>query len=170
MFCDWKVRLFVWYIEWPFFNILFRLIQHRKLDWEEMYVYQRSDKWKGWGKGTKVYNVNNSIILIRVLFILTPSSVGNAYKHVRGICCCYLQGGSEWCVLWSVYVGMPCSIQGLLAAHWPHVALPTWPCADIPARVFCLPTILGKEGFCNPTFIFLCSLLGDDGRGCGKKS
>ena len=39
------------------------------------------------------------------LMSLTPSSVESAYKHVSGICCFYLQGGSEWCVLWSVYVG-----------------------------------------------------------------
>jgi hypothetical protein len=36
---------------------------------------------------------------------LTPSIVESAYKCVSGICCCYLQGGSEWCVLWSGYVG-----------------------------------------------------------------
>jgi hypothetical protein len=44
-----------------------------------------------------------------------------------------------------------CSIQELVAAHWPPVALPTWPHADIPARLFRLPTILGTEGVCNPS-------------------
>jgi len=60
-----------------------------------------------------VYNCNNSIMLLRVclleilaLCVLTPSTAESAYKHVSGIYCCYLQGGSEWCVLWSVYVGM----------------------------------------------------------------
>jgi len=42
-----------------------------------------------------------------------------------------------------------CSIQGLVAAHWPPVALPTWPYTGIPARLFGLRTILGTEGFCN---------------------
>jgi hypothetical protein len=60
-----------------------------------------------------VYNCNNSIMLWRVclleilaLRVLTPSTVESAYKHVSGICCCCLKGGSECCVLWSVYVGM----------------------------------------------------------------
>ena len=38
---------------------------------------------------------------------LTPSSVDSAYKHTSGICCFYLQSAGEWCVLWSVYVGIP---------------------------------------------------------------
>ena len=59
-----------------------------------------------------MYNCNHSIKLLRVcllevlaLCVLTPSSVESAYSHVSGIYCCYLRGGSEWCVLWSVYVG-----------------------------------------------------------------
>jgi hypothetical protein len=70
-------------------------------------------KWKGWDRGNKVNNINNSVILIRKYFIeivtlpvLTPSTVESAYKLVSEICCCYLQGGREWCVLWWVYVGM----------------------------------------------------------------
>ena len=62
--------------------------------------------------GSKAFEFYNSIILIRVslteilaFWFLTPSCVESAYKHVSGICCCFLQGGSEWCVLWSVYVG-----------------------------------------------------------------
>ena len=46
------------------------------------------------------------LLEILVLCVLTPSSVESAYSHVSGIYCCYLQGGSERCVLWSVYVGM----------------------------------------------------------------
>jgi hypothetical protein len=46
---------------------------------------------------------------------------------------------------------LECSIQVLMAAHWPPVALRTWPYADIPARYFHLPTILGTEGVCNPS-------------------
>jgi len=61
-----------------------------------------------------------------------------------------------------------CSIQGLVAAHWPRVALPTWPYADIPARLFPLPTILGKEGFCERSvFCVLSVLSGDDDRRVG---
>jgi hypothetical protein len=58
-----------------------------------------------------VNNGNNSIMLMVCLLellavcVLTPSTAESAYKHVSGIYCCYLQGGSEWCVLWSVYVG-----------------------------------------------------------------
>jgi hypothetical protein len=44
-----------------------------------------------------------------------------------------------------------CSIQGSVTAHLTPVALPAWPYADIPARLFHLPTILGKEGVCNPS-------------------
>jgi len=45
------------------------------------------------------------LLEILALCVLTPSTVESAYKHVSGIYCCYLHGGSEWCVLWSVYVG-----------------------------------------------------------------
>jgi hypothetical protein len=38
--------------------------------------------------------------------VLTPNNVECAAKHVSGTCCCYLQGGREWCVLWWVYVGI----------------------------------------------------------------
>jgi hypothetical protein len=49
--------------------------------------------------------VKGSLTEILTLCVLTPSTVDSAYKHVSGIYCRYLQGGSEWCVLWSVYVG-----------------------------------------------------------------
>ena len=58
----------------------------------------------------------------------------------------------------NLHIGGRCSIQGHLAAHCPHVALPTWPFADIPARVFCLAIILGTEGFCKTSVIFLCAV------------
>jgi len=45
-----------------------------------------------------------SLTDILAFWFLTPSIVESAYKHVGGIYCCYLQGGSEWCVLWSGYV------------------------------------------------------------------
>jgi len=48
-----------------------------------------------------------------------------------------------------------CSIQGLVVAHRPPVALSTWPYADIPARLFRLPKILGTEGFCKQLFCVL---------------
>jgi len=54
-----------------------------------------------------VYNGNNNIKLLRVCLlevlavcVVTPRIVESAYKHVRGICCCYLQDGSERSVLW----------------------------------------------------------------------
>ena len=63
--------------------------------------------------GSKAFEFDNSIILIRVslteilaFWFLTPSCVESAYKHVSGIYCCYLQGGSKWCVLWSFFVDM----------------------------------------------------------------
>jgi len=72
-----------------------------------VYHYWNFGRWKLCGSGCKVNNCNNSIKLLRVclleilaLCVLTPSSVGSAYKHVSGICCCCLHGGSEWCVLW----------------------------------------------------------------------
>jgi len=46
------------------------------------------------------------LLELLALCVLTSSAVESAYKHVSGIYCFYLQGGSEWCVLWSVYVGM----------------------------------------------------------------
>jgi hypothetical protein len=49
--------------------------------------------------------VRGSLTEIMALCVLTSSIVESAYKHVSGIYCRYLQGGSEWCVLWSVYVG-----------------------------------------------------------------
>jgi len=60
-----------------------------------------------------------------------------------------------------------CNIQGLVAAHWPPVALPIWPYADIPTRLFCLRTILGTEGFCNPS-IFCVLSARRRRQGCGK--
>jgi len=68
------------------------------------------------------------------LFILTPSSVESEYKHVSGICCCYLQGGSVWCVLWSVYVGM-------LVARKTHVICRPWRWKQrIPPKCWCPST------------------------------
>ena len=49
-----------------------------------------------------------------------------------------------------------CSIQGLVAAHWPPVILPTWPCACIPARLLRLLTISGTEGFVTRVFLVCC--------------
>ena len=45
-----------------------------------------------------------------------------------------------------------------MAAHWPPVAYPTSPYADIPARLFRLPKILGAGGFCNPCDFYLLSI------------
>ena len=50
------------------------------------------------------------------------------------------------------------SIQGLVAAHWPPVALPTLPYAGIPTRLFGLRTILRTEGFCNPSIFCVLSV------------
>jgi len=57
---------------------------------------------KVFGSDTNAYKFCNSAILIREYFteivaypVLTPSIVERAYKHVSGICCCHLQGGSE---------------------------------------------------------------------------
>ena len=94
---------------------LSRFCQHRKLAAYPFLQYKRAIIGKGAEGAPRyvVYNVNNSLVLIRIyctqvlaLCVLTPSSAESAYSHVSGICCCYLQGGSEWCVLWSVYVGM----------------------------------------------------------------
>ena len=84
-----------------------------ELDREASYLYCRTEKCRGCARGSEVYNSNNSIMLIRVClteilaaFVLTPRGVGGAYEHVSGACCFYLQGGSAWCVLWLVYIGM----------------------------------------------------------------
>ena len=62
--------------------------------------------------GSNAFEFYRSIILIRdniteivALRFLTPCIVESAYKYVSEICSFYLQGGSEWFVLWSVYVG-----------------------------------------------------------------
>jgi hypothetical protein len=49
-----------------------------------------------------------------------------------------------------------CSIQGPVAAHWPPVALPTWPYADIPALCFVFPLYWEKRDFVN--LVFLCAV------------
>ena len=41
-----------------------------------------------------------------------------------------------------------------MAAHWPQDAYPRN--ADIPARMFSLLVIWGKEGFCNLCGFFVC--------------
>jgi hypothetical protein len=55
--------------------------------------------------GSKAFGFCSSMVMgslteILALFVLTLSTVESAYRHVSGIYCCYLQGGSEWCVLW----------------------------------------------------------------------
>jgi hypothetical protein len=84
-----------------------------ELDREASYLYCRTEKRRGCARDSEVYNSNNSIILIRVCLteilavcVLKPRGVGGAYEHVSGACCFYLHGGSAWCVLWSVYIGM----------------------------------------------------------------
>jgi hypothetical protein len=92
---------------------------------------------------SKVYNGNNSTKLLRVslteilaLCVLTPSTVDSAHKHVSGIYCCYLEGGSEWCVLWSVYVGTRIASEThLICRPW------RWR-LYIPPKCWCLSTVL----------------------------
>ena len=68
--------------------------------------------------------------------VLTPSTVESAYKHVNGIYCCCLQGGSEWCKLWSVYVGM-------FIASETHVICRPWRWRlYIPPKLWCPSTVL----------------------------
>ena len=60
-----------------------------------------------------MYNCNHNINLLRVCLleilvscVLTSSTLDSAYKHVSGIHYYYLKDGIEWCVMWSLYVGM----------------------------------------------------------------
>jgi len=61
--------------------------------------------------GSKAFEFYNSTTLVRgslteilAFWFLTPNTVESAYEHTSGICCFHIQGGSEWRVLWSVYV------------------------------------------------------------------
>jgi hypothetical protein len=94
------------------------------------------------GNGSNAHTFYNSVILIREYFteiwralFLTPGTVGSAYRYVRGICCFYLQGGSECYVLWSVYVGT------LIASVTPVICRPlkmdTVYSSEMPVSVYC---------------------------------
>jgi hypothetical protein len=131
------------YIEWLFVNIIFWLSVENWVETNCMYQYWNSVKWKLCGSGVKVNNCNNSIKLFMVclleilaLCVLTLTTVDTTYRHVSGIYCCYLQGGSEWCVLWSIYVGT-------LIASETHLICRLWRWRlYFPPKCWCLSTEL----------------------------